>query len=67
MTDFSKDEKRLLKLSVGIVSIQQSIKSGDIHGPTKFMMSQLLEKSTNEFNSLILKLDLNQLIKRLEA
>lgn len=65
--EFNKDERRALKLSVGIISLQQAILNGQLPDQTISLMEQKNESALKEFNSLLLKLDLNQLIKKLDG
>lgn len=66
MTGFTKDEARLLKLAVGIVSLEQTLNNNTASPHVVALMRERCNKSITEFNDLLLKIDFNPLIKKLE-
>lgn len=66
MTGFTKDEARLLKLAVGIVSLEQTLNNNTASPHVVTLMRERCNKSITEFNDLLLKIDFNPLIKKLE-
>ena len=67
MTGLTANETRLIKLALGIVSMEQTIKANSAPPETIEMMKSRRVKSLAEYNSIMVKIDFNSLIKKLEA
>lgn len=66
-TDLTSDEKRLLVLAIGIVSMEQAISSGTLQDNILRKMEERVDKSKDEYTARMGRIDYPSLIKRLEA
>lgn len=67
LTELSADEKRILVLSLGVVSLRQAIVASDLPDNVIAKMEEQVEKSQDEYNSRMLRINYPSLVKRLEA
>lgn len=67
LTELSADEKRILVLALGIVSMEAAMRAGTLEDRVLRAMDARVEKSKGEYNSRMLRINYPSLVKRLEA